>query len=593
MLVNSKKLFWKTLMCGTFISTSAVIMSNNAYAETTQTESTAEVNQQLLTPNEAVDEMSDINRARRYYQARESRSSVQREEVADTTKDVTEDEIKLPPRTNKYAPNVHIYRVDISDSEVFTSAEIEKFKSLVEKKDVTIEDINNLIKLINAQYLKKGYITARAFITEGKLEGVLKIELMEAHIGKLAIDGNKYNREWYLRSQFSHKDGELFSLQDLQKDLKTFNKNARSIKMRAQLKPGEEYGTTDVTLKAEEQMPYHLSASFDNFGRDTTGEHRGGIVASTDSLIGFQDRLSVAFNVAKSSFNPYIDYNVPVNRYGTRAGVSYMFGKSKVTSGEYKDFDLNAKTNTYSGYISHPLIDTTKGKLNVNTSLNYKTSTAKISGFKYSDFKDTNLAIGLGGNYNFEKSVFYGSLYSTNGVIKDKIRHESEHFTKFNADAYYIHYLPWGIIGTIKAGGQYSPDNISYVEQYQIGGISSVRGYSESLLMAPSAYYTSLEMLFPIPFLPETINVPFSKKDDTFRLRDAVKFAAFLDHGGIFYHEGKAHRENFLLSDGVGLRIAINKYLSARAYVGFPLMNKGTYHESDTSFHFDLIAVPF
>ena len=593
MLMKSKKLFWKTLVCSTFISTSALIMSNNAYAKAAQEEKAPEVNQQLLTPNEAIDDMTDITRARRYYQARESRGNAQTEEEKEASVDTTEEEIKLPPRTNKYAPSVHIYRVDISDSEVFSSDEINKFKSLIEKKDVTIEDINNLVKLINAQYLKKGFITARAFITEGKLEGVLKIELMEAHIGKLAIDGNKYNREWYLRSQFSHKDGDLFSLQDLQNELKTFNKNARSIKMRAQLKPGEEYGTTDVTLKAEETMPYHLSASFDNFGRDTTGEHRGGLVASTDSLIGFQDRLSVAFNVAKSSFNPYIDYNVPVNRYGTRAGVSYMFGKSKVTSGEYKDFDLNAKTNTYSGYISHPLIDTTKGKLNVNTSLNYKTSTSKISGFKYSDFRDTNLAIGLGGNYNFEKSVFYGSLYSTNGVIKDQIRHESTHFTKFNADGYYIHYLPWGIIGTLKAGGQYSPDNIAYVEQYQIGGISSVRGYSESLLMAPSAYYTSLEMLFPIPFLPETINVPFSKKDDTFRLRDAVKFAAFLDHGGIFYHEGKAHRENFLLSDGVGLRMAFNKYLSARFYVGFPLMNKGTYHEDDTNFHFDLIAAPF
>ena len=392
MLMKSKKLFWKTLVCSTFISTSALIMSNNAYAK-------------AATPNEAIDDMTDITRARRYYQARESRGNAQTEEEKEASVDTTEEEIKLPPRTNKYAPSVHIYRVDISDSEVFSSAEVNKFKSLIEKKDVTIEDINNLVKLINAQYLKKGFITARAFITEGKLEGVLKIELMEAHIGKLAIDGNKYNREWYLRSQFSHKDGDLFSLQDLQNELKTFNKNARSIKMRAQLKPGEEYGTTDVTLKAEETMPYHLSASFDNFGRDTTGEHRGGLVASTDSLIGFQDRLSVAFNVAKSSFNPYIDYNVPVNRYGTRAGVSYMFGKSKVTSGEYKDFDLNAKTNTYSGYISHPLIDTTKGKLNVNTSLNYKTSTSKISGFKYSDFRDTNVAIGLGGNYNFEKSV--------------------------------------------------------------------------------------------------------------------------------------------------------------------------------------------
>ncbi|MBO6280889.1 MAG: ShlB/FhaC/HecB family hemolysin secretion/activation protein, partial [Alphaproteobacteria bacterium] len=342
--MNSKKIFWQTLICSSFISTSTLIMSSNVYAAATPEEKATEVNQQLLTPNESVDDMTDINRARRYYQTRESRSNAEAEETADTPIDTTEEEIKLPPRTKKNAPSVHIYRVDISDSEVFSSDEINKFKSLIEEKDVTIEDINNLVKLINAQYLKKGFITARAFITEGKLDGVLKIELMEAHIGKLAIDGNKYNRDWYLRSQFSHKDGDLFSLKDLQNELKTFNRNARSIKMRAELKPGEEYGTTDVTLKAEEQMPYHLSASFDNFGRDTTGEHRGGIVASTDSLIGFQDRLSVAFNVAKSSFNPYIDYNVPVNRYGTRAGVSYMFGKSKVTSGEYKDFDLNAKT---------------------------------------------------------------------------------------------------------------------------------------------------------------------------------------------------------------------------------------------------------
>lgn len=593
MLNNSKNMFWQTLICSTFISAATLVVSCNAYAEDNQEEKVSEINQQLLMPSEAVNEMTDINRTRRYYQTRENRGKSQVKEYDDISKTSVDDEIKLPPRTNKHAITIHVYRVDISDSEVFSHAEIDKFKSLVEKKDITIEDINNLIKIINNQYLKKGIITARAYITEEKFEGVLKIELMEAHIGKLTVDGNKYNKTWYLRSQIGNKDGKLFNLQELKNDLNTFNINARGIKMRAELKPGEKYGTTDVILKTEETFPYHLSASFDNFGRDTTGEHRGGLVASTDSLIGFQDRLSIAANVARSSLNPYIDYNVPVNRYGTRVGVSYMYGKSEVTSGEYQDFDLDSRTNTYSGYISHPLIDKAKGKLNANASFNLKTSTAKISDIKYSDYEDTNVAIGLGGNYNFEKSTLYGSLYLTKGEIKDKMRQESERFTKVNADAYYIHYLPWGIIGTIKVGGQYSPDNISYVEQYQIGGISTVRGYTDSLLMGPSAYYTSLEMLFPIPFLPETIKVPFSKNDDTFRLRDSVKFAAFIDHGGIFPYEGKSHKTNFLLSDGVGIRVALNKYLSARFYVGFPLMNRGTYHEADTNFHFDLIAVPF
>ena len=110
--------------------------------------------------------------------------------------------------------------------------------------------------------------------------------------------------------------------------------------------------------------------------------------------------------------------------------------------------------------------------------------------------------------------------------------------------------------------------------------------------MGASAYYTNLEMLFPIPFLPKTINVP-CKKDETFHLKDSVKFATFVDHGAVFYHDRPTEKENFLLSAGVGLRFALSKYISARFYVGFPLMNKKTYRESDAAFHFDIIAVPF
>ena len=590
MPINSKKIIANTLFFSTFLSVGLCVANSKALAETDEEN---QINQQLLAPNESVDFMSDMEKARRYYQAISSRNTGNADETASVEKKEGQGEIKLPPRKRKNAPTVHIYRVEMPESEIFSKQEIEQIINLLQAKDVTEEDINNFIRLVNEQYLEKGYITARAYIKEGSLNGgVLQVELMEAHIGQFEIDGSKYNKEWFIRSQFSHKDGELFDLNDLQKELKTFNRNARSIKLRAELKPGEEYGTTDIKMVADESFPYHLSTSFDNFGRDTTGEHRGGIVASTDTLLGYQDRLAVAFNIARSSFNPYIDYSVPVNRYGTRAGVSYMFGKSKVTSGNYKDFDLEAKTNTYSAYVTHPLIDSAKGKLNLNASVNEKFSTAEIAGMKYSNYKDLSVAFGVGGNYNFEKSIFYGSSYITRGTIKDKIRRYNEQFTKFNVDGYYIHYLPWGIVGTFKFGGQYSPDNIAYVEQYQIGGISSVRGYSEGLLMAPSSYYTSAEMLFPMPFLPETVDVPFTE-GKSYRLRDSVKFASFIDHGAIFPYHDRAHKKDFLLSYGFGLRAAVSKYISTRVYVGFPLMNQKTYHESDTSFHFDLVATPF
>lgn len=577
---------------------SVLLLSNifyqQAFAEENKQDKSVQINQNLLMPNVSVNSMTDIEKARSVYNLRNMQNAQSIEEKIETKEKTSNDEeIKLPPRTLQDDIVVHISRVQISKSEVFSDTEIKKFESLLQNKDATAEDINNMINLINAQYIKKGIVTARAFIADGSLnDGILKIELMEAHIGKLEISGNKYNHTWFLRSQLTNKDGDLFNLNTLQKDLNTFNRNARSVKMRAELKPGEKYGTTDIKMITEESFPYHLSASFDNFGRDTTGEQRGGLVASSDSLLGFQDRLSIAFNVARSSFNPYIDYSIPVNRQGTRIGVSYMYGKSEINTGEYANFDLTAKTKTISGYLTHPLIDTPKGKLNLNTSINAKNSHAQISDITYSKYKDYSAAIGFGGNYNFDKSVLYASSYLTHGIIKDHIKDDNQHFTKINADLYYIHYLPSSIVGTFKAGGQYSPDNMAYLEQYQIGGISSVRGYSEGLLMAPKAYYTSLEMLFPIPFLPKTIKC-ICKENKRFRLKDSIKFATFVDHGGVFHHDSSTNKENFLLSTGVGLRFAVNNNISARFYVGFPLLNKKEYRESAARFHFDIVAVPF
>lgn len=560
----------------------------------TQPES-LDINKNLVTPNESPGLNTDIQKTKRYYESVEDAHRTKFEEDSSKQDVIEQDTLRLPARIQKDAKAVHINEVEFSPkSEIFTDSEIAQFKALAENQDFTAEDLDNLIKIINQQYLKKGIITAKAFLNQGALKGgVLTIELMEARVGNVLVEGNRFNRKWFLRSQVSNKSGNILNLQTMEKDLMQFNKNARSIRMSAKLKPGKEYGTTDVILQAEEKFPYHFSASWDSFGRETTGLLRGGLMLSTDSFLGFQDRLTGAVNLSRGAKNPFVDYNVPINKRGTRVGVSYMYGNNKIKNGQYKEFDLGANTHVLSTYITHPLIESEKGALNFNTSANFKFSKATISGFTYSDYKDYNLAVGLGGHRNFKKSVLYGSLYSTNGIIDDHIRHSSNYFTKVNADGYYIHYLPKGIIATLRAGGQYSPHDISYIEQYQIGGISSVRGYSESLLLAPSSYFVSAEMLFPIPFLPQTINIPFTKGEKQYRLRDSFKFAIFCDQGAIFPHQGHVEKPNFLMSVGAGIRMAISKYITARFYIGIPIMNTRIYHEPNARVHFDLIVSPF
>lgn len=554
-----------------------------------------DINKNLVSPNESPGLNTDIQKSRRYYESVEDAHRTKFRKDSSKEQVIEEEPLKLPARIQKGGTSVHIDRVEFTPkSEIFSDSELAEIKALAEGQDLTAEDIDNLIKLINQQYIKKNVITAKAFLNQGALKGgVLTIELMEARVGEILVEGNKFNRKWFLRSQISNQSGDVLNLKTMEQDLIRFNKNARSVKMSAKLKPGKKYGTTDIILQAEEKFPYHFSASWDSFGRETTGLLRGGFMASADSLLGFQDRLTGAVNLSRGATNPFVDYNVPINKKGTRVGVSYMFGNNKVKSGQYKDFDLGANTHVLSAYITHPLIDSEKGSLSFNTSANLKFSKADISGFTYSNYKDYNFAVGFGGHRNFKRSVLYGSIYSTHGIIDDHIRHTSKYFTKLNADGYYVHYLPHGIIGTLRAGGQYSPHDIAYIEQYQIGGISSVRGYSESLLLASNAYFVSAEMLFPIPFLPEKINIPFTKGEKQYRLRDSFKFALFCDNGAIFPYKGYVGTPNFLMSVGFGLRMAISKYITARIYVGIPVMNTRMYQEPNARVHFDLIVSPF
>ena len=221
--------------------------SNNLYTE--------EINKNILTPNISPGFMNNTEKTRRYYESFEGAHRTEIEKAIEEPV-IVDEVLKLPARIVKDATTTLIKKVEFSSSEIFTELELYQFKLLLEGQNVTAEDINNFICIINSQYAKKKIITARA-ILESLEAGVLKIELMEARIGSILVEGNKFNKKWFIKKQISSKPSDVLNLQILEEDLRTFNKNARSIKLSAKLQPGKEYGTTDIILKAVEEFPYY------------------------------------------------------------------------------------------------------------------------------------------------------------------------------------------------------------------------------------------------------------------------------------------------------------------------------------------------
>ena len=163
---------------------------------------------------------------------------------------------------------------------------------------------------------------------------------------------------------------------------------------------------------------------------------------------------------------------------------------------------------------------------------------------------------------------------------------------KYEGNLTRLHDFGHGILGEFRIAGQYSPDkNLPWMEQFQLGGISTVRGYSEALLLGKSGYFASAEILTPLPFLPRKIG---SERLGYIRPRDMIKGAVFMDNGMVFpYKYGEAvDSGDFLMSWGVGLRMQLSQNLGARFYWGFGLNNRYEYDQQAGRFHFEITCTP-
>lgn len=547
---------------------------------------------------------------------------------------------------------VYVEKVDITPSEILTEEEIYDIIETVRGQNVHFEQLQDLINKINWLYASKGFVTARAFLPAQTIEnGVVKIELIEGKVGKVTVSNNRWTSGNYIKKRLQAKPGEIFDIAKLEKDILKFNRYNDGVKLKADLVPGEIEGTTDIKLETDENFPFRITGLLDNAGRHTIGEVRGGLMLGADSLFGQRDKFSIGAYKSQGSLTPYADYNIPVNKYDGRVGATFSMSNSEIIKGPYTMFDIASRSYNYALYYTHPLIRKPFFELNSYTGLNYKQATTSFDGFDLYTDKVTSAQFSLNARYDTRRGIWYASQGAYHAFpMFDK---GSKYF-KYEGSFIRLHDFGKEIVGQFRVNYQVVPkDVIPYVDQFQGGGIASVRGYSEGLLIGKSGYLMSGELLFPI--LPKNIKIWTKNKKETnmvdvssdkdtlantdtinaanvsiisstaanennpneISIEDSgkadkkytakkvpflgryVKGVVFIDHAGVFPFKGRGpgsesiNKNDFLTSMGLGFRFTLPKDIIARLYYGYPLIhnNHEAYYKSPR-FHFELSITP-
>ena len=492
---------------------------------------------------------------------------------------------------------VYVENIVVSPSQILTEKEIKDILEDYTQTNVTFTQLKEIVDRINKLYLEKGYVTARAYLPEQTVEKeTIRIELLEGKVGDISVEGNRWTRTKYISDRITLRKGELFSIQKLEQNLMTFNRYNDGVELNGTLLPGQSaMGTTDVHLKVKERLPFRLTALVDNAGRSTIGKYRAGLMLQDESLFGLRDKLTIGAYANKFSVTPFADYNIPVNKKDGRVGFSFSSSNSKIGHGPYRDFNIKSRSQNYSLYYLQPIYRRPWTELSSVASVAYKRATTSFDGYDLYTDQVTSAQVGLNFRYDTKRGIWY---INQNVSYAFPIFDKRSNYLKLDGGILRLHDFGHGFVGTLRGNYQVIPKKlVPYMDQFIAGGVATVRGYSEGLLIGRSGYLLSAEMMFPMG--PRAIKSKKDKEKMIPFIGSYLKGFVFFDHAGVFPYKGPGNgsegynKDDFLASLGFGLKINLPGSASLRLSWGFPLITNR--HEEDCyqgRFHFELSLQP-
>ncbi len=452
-------------------------------------------------------------------------------------------------------------------SEILAPEEIRKVCSRYEQSQVTIADLNQAVNELNRLYEQKGYITARAVLPPQQVrEGVVRIRLVEGHVGKIVIKKNTRTRDSYFFNRLRLNAGSLIQVGQLQRDLTYFNAT-NDLKLHAVLEPGAAFATADVVLEVGGPDDAEVTTVFDNSGLKTIGRQRAGTTVRFNSLFGNRDPLAVGMLAADGTLGGFINYSVPLGSRGLRLGGGYDYNRIAIDAGPLAGVGLVGHSFDASTRLSAPLLVRSDTIVNTSLAAHLKKSDLESEGFPLTRTRVRSLEAATELQRFDQRGLWFAA-----GAINTGF-HDlggSHTFFRFNGALARALTVTRDVTATFRAAGQVNAlGPLPPVEQIQIGGIATVRGYPEGRLIGDKGYSVSGELAFPLRVRGKALfGKWFSKRG---------KAVAFLDHGGVFdepSYRSAQPRETALMSAGFGMNVSISRYVTGRVDVGFPLRDR-------------------
>ncbi|WP_172829804.1 ShlB/FhaC/HecB family hemolysin secretion/activation protein [Halopseudomonas xinjiangensis] len=429
----------------------------------------------------------------------------------------------LPPETVDRTSALcrDIESISIEGASLLNQRAIDQLVEPYESSCMGVAEIERLLGAITVAYMKKGYVTARAYLPAQDLStGTLTIEVEEGQLKEIKVeDAGKDSVSTF--NVLPGGTGEPLNLRDLEQALDQINRLA-SNNATMDILPGTGPGDSIVVFHNQPSRRAHLGLTYDNNGQEATGQNQAGINLSLDNPFGLTDFVSFTHRRAHpydtgrhSSYFNNLSYVLPLGYSTLSLNASNSEYASILDAPSGSELHTNGNSKNYSVRLDRVMwrgqgsMWTLSGSLTKKKSENYLESILLlVSSRSLTVFDlDSSFTTGLfGGALTLDAGVargldWFNSLEDAQGLPYWAPRAQ---FTKFKYGAGYFYPFALGthrLSFSTQFQGQHAQNVLYGSEQISIGSLYTVRGFANASLAGDHGHYVRNELSLQQPFV--------------------------------------------------------------------------------------------
>ena len=504
--------------------------------------------------------------------------------------DILDPGIVAPPSDDSETPSieesVEIQRYEVIGSTVFSVEEFEKvtspFTTPVKNRPITFSEVLEARAAVTQLYLDNDYITSGAIIpTQEIVDGVAIIQVIEGRLEDIEITGTRRLNPGYIRSRLALGAAPPLDVEKLLEKIQLLQLDPLIENISVDLQAGTGDGTNLLVVEVTEADSFDVNYTLDNNRSPSVGTVRHQLQVNERNLFGLGDNLRAGYTLTSGSNSLNADYTLPLSPHNTTLNLAVNLTDSDVREDPFDVLDISSESDSYQVTLRHPLIEKPQQEFALGLTASHQRSQTslgiddigpfplspgaddqgrtKVSALRFFQEwtqRNNNQVVALRSQFNVGLDALDSTVNSEG---------PDSRFFSWQGQGQWVRRVGSENLLLVRGGVQLATDSLLTLEQFGLGGQSTVRGFRQDQLLTDNGALASVE--FRLPIVRDRDNDPL------------LQLTPFLDAGIGWNNNGDNPDNNTLVGIGTGLLLDTGD-LTARLDWGIPLTDTSSDRDS-------------